>query len=261
MYKYVVDDEVVYVGKTKNLSTRIREHNYCCGIDEKFAPYVGRASVYYAELPNSGTMSAVESILIAIHRPVLNVVQKPKEKDDLIPADYLPPLNWQVYYLAPKALTPSAQSTIWNENSIIYNADTNSLECNVSDRRHVAHLAAILDQAREYGDGKERVTRFHIGEASMYYGLQYVDNWEEKEKSCIEAMYNVAILVHKGRKREYVHPISQIQYRPSIGWLETFVDPWVGYTYTVTNWDVCSKVLPLLIDWLKAHPPRELVVA
>ena len=72
IYKYVVDDEIVYIGKSKTLDARIRQHSY----EEDFKPYLKNCKIFCFECANSVEMDLLEMGLINQYKPILNVVDK-----------------------------------------------------------------------------------------------------------------------------------------------------------------------------------------
>lgn len=72
VYKYVFDDEIVYVGKNDtDLHSRIYQHT----LEEKFQP-VKEAQIYFIELQNSIESRLMEELLINKYKPLLNVACK-----------------------------------------------------------------------------------------------------------------------------------------------------------------------------------------
>ena len=72
VYKYVLDDEIVYIGKNDtDLHSRIYQHT----LEDKFQP-VKDAQIYYIELQNSVESRVMEELLINKYKPVLNIVSK-----------------------------------------------------------------------------------------------------------------------------------------------------------------------------------------
>lgn len=68
VYKYVFDDEIVYIGKTNSsLINRIVSHSR----EHKFKPYLS-SDVYYSECCNSTEASIYEKFLINKYSPILN---------------------------------------------------------------------------------------------------------------------------------------------------------------------------------------------
>lgn len=80
VYKYVFDDEIVYIGKSKNIDARIKQHE----AEEKFKAYIKRCKIYVAECVNSVEMDIIERALINQYKPILNVVDKTKGFSGLI---------------------------------------------------------------------------------------------------------------------------------------------------------------------------------
>lgn len=76
LYKYVVDDEIIYIGKSKNIHQRIAQHNSGTGLDEKFKPYLKDCKIFVAECVNSVEMDLMERALINQYKPKLNVADK-----------------------------------------------------------------------------------------------------------------------------------------------------------------------------------------
>lgn len=69
VYKYVYNDEIIYIGKSdSNLEHRIDQHKR----EEKFKPYL-KSQIYYIKLANRVMSDVVESELIRRYHPKLNV--------------------------------------------------------------------------------------------------------------------------------------------------------------------------------------------
>lgn len=91
IYKYVVDDKIVYIGKTKRkLGIRIGEH----ARETKFIKYRGRADIYWFECDSNIEMDIAERILILRYRPELNVTDNLDV--DLTNTDFREPV-WRAY--------------------------------------------------------------------------------------------------------------------------------------------------------------------
>ena len=72
VYKYVFDDEIVYIGKNDtDLHSRIYQHT----LEEKFQP-IKEAQIYFVELQNSVESRVMEELLINKYKPILNVACK-----------------------------------------------------------------------------------------------------------------------------------------------------------------------------------------
>lgn len=74
VYKYVVDDNIIYIGLTNNLKRRVKEHASGIGLESKFSPYLEHATIYYHQCCNETEMRALEKLLINHYKPILNVV-------------------------------------------------------------------------------------------------------------------------------------------------------------------------------------------
>ena len=74
VYKYVHNNEIIYIGLTDNLQRRIKEHASGIGIESKFLPYKDESIIYFHRCGNETEMKALESLLINRHKPILNVI-------------------------------------------------------------------------------------------------------------------------------------------------------------------------------------------
>lgn len=73
IYKYVVDDQVVYVGKTdSDFATRIACHRR----ESAFAPYRDKAKIYVCLTKDAREADFLETVLINQYKPKLNVKKK-----------------------------------------------------------------------------------------------------------------------------------------------------------------------------------------
>lgn len=70
IYKYVYENEIVYIGKTINLNQRIKEHSR----EKKFQSE--KFNIYYFLCSNQNQMDYYEYILINKYKPALNVINK-----------------------------------------------------------------------------------------------------------------------------------------------------------------------------------------
>ena len=75
----------LYVGKTKNLDSRIRQHDFgkTDNIDRKYKDLLLESSIYYLELENSTQMTFTELYLIDKYNPYLNKKDKHDEKSKI----------------------------------------------------------------------------------------------------------------------------------------------------------------------------------
>ena len=74
IYKYVVDDKIIYIGLTNDLRRRIKEHASGTGLEIKFQPYLDHSTIYYHKCGNETEMKALESLLINHYKPMLNII-------------------------------------------------------------------------------------------------------------------------------------------------------------------------------------------
>lgn len=73
VYKYVYNDEIIYVGKSDtDISLRIHAHTF----EEKFLPYLSDCKIYYALCKNPAHTTILETYLINKYKPILNVAMK-----------------------------------------------------------------------------------------------------------------------------------------------------------------------------------------
>ena len=70
IYKYTYENEIVYIGKTINLSQRIKEHSR----EKKFQNE--KFDIYYFLCSNQRQMDFYEYVLINKYKPALNVMNK-----------------------------------------------------------------------------------------------------------------------------------------------------------------------------------------
>ena len=90
IYRYVYNNETIYVGKTKrNLKLRVSEHS----IEDKFLPYLDECKIEFFDAGNRQSMDIYEKYLINEMSPILNVVDK--ENANFIFT--LPYMEWKPY--------------------------------------------------------------------------------------------------------------------------------------------------------------------
>lgn len=71
IYKYVLDDKIIYIGKTdKSFRSRINGH----AKEDKFKKYLQKAEIYIFLTANSTETTVYEKLLINKYQPILNVV-------------------------------------------------------------------------------------------------------------------------------------------------------------------------------------------
>ena len=77
VYKYVLNDEIIYIGKTTNLDARIRQHaRPGDNIPPEAWPDLRRAIIYYYETPTEIMADVIESELIRRYLPKWNRAKK-----------------------------------------------------------------------------------------------------------------------------------------------------------------------------------------
>ena len=73
VYKYECDGQIVYIGKT---TTSFSDRFYSHACEEKFKPYLDKAVIYICEAEDAHEADFLETVLIAEHKPILNVAKK-----------------------------------------------------------------------------------------------------------------------------------------------------------------------------------------
>lgn len=90
VYKYVYDNEIIYVGKSDHsILGRIKGHS----TESKFKPFLKKCQIYYAWLPNPAFTTIFETFLINKYKPRLNVAMK---YDAILPFDICEPV-WYLF--------------------------------------------------------------------------------------------------------------------------------------------------------------------
>ena len=73
IYKYECDGQVIYIGKTDNsFENRIYNHSR----EEKFAPYIDKATISIYETRDENEADFLETALINQYRPILNAAKR-----------------------------------------------------------------------------------------------------------------------------------------------------------------------------------------
>lgn len=80
IYKYEVNGEIIYIGKTQDIVQRVKTHSHCNGDDEKFLPYIDKAEIFVHKCESKRIMESLEKLLINYYKPILNVVDVLPEK-------------------------------------------------------------------------------------------------------------------------------------------------------------------------------------
>lgn len=73
LYKYVYNNQIIYIGKTNN---SLQQRIYAHANESKFQPYVKESKIYIMELANSTEVNALEMLLINKYQPLLNYADK-----------------------------------------------------------------------------------------------------------------------------------------------------------------------------------------
>lgn len=108
IYKYVYQNQIIYIGQTNNLKKRFREHSY---ENEIFK----NSSLYYFQVNNQIAANAWEYFLINKYSPTLNIQYNYKEE-----IEFSEP-TWKSYkeLLLKKSITPIKDTfIIFDENLI-----------------------------------------------------------------------------------------------------------------------------------------------
>lgn len=95
LYKYVYNDEIIYIGMTKNIVDRIRQHASGHATEKKFKPYAEMATIYVCKCVNAEETEMLEALLIRRYNPKLNIIHP------LIPSGIaslnIDSLKWELY--------------------------------------------------------------------------------------------------------------------------------------------------------------------
>jgi len=146
VYRYVHPEYPwLYVGKTKNLESRIRTHDFdkSDNIDRKYANLLMESSVYYLEFENSTQMSFVELYLIDKYSPYLN--KKDNHTDESKMELSMP--RWKKYLrsyeLQESTQIQSKRLSKLNDKLKIYSNKIAEAESRLADRTE--RLSKLMD--------------------------------------------------------------------------------------------------------------------
>lgn len=109
IYKYVFNNEIYYIGQTKNLYNRVNQHMNDVGFKGK------TFEIYYFETPNQILTNAYELCLIQKYRPCLNTMYN----SAIIPVLDIEEPNWILYKNSVYQINP----TIMNYEEIVVEQD------------------------------------------------------------------------------------------------------------------------------------------
>lgn len=78
VYKYVYNDEIIYIGKTDaSLTRRLKDHGKSGdNIDSKYWDKINKSDIYYCYANNNIMSDVIESELIRRYKPVCNKAKK-----------------------------------------------------------------------------------------------------------------------------------------------------------------------------------------
>ena len=77
IYKYELNDEIIYIGITDKLSDRLHQHGKPGdNIPKKYWKKLNSANIYYAKCQNRNMADVLESALIEKYKPICNVDKK-----------------------------------------------------------------------------------------------------------------------------------------------------------------------------------------
>lgn len=260
MYKYVVNDDVVYVGATTNLGARIATHARCVGIDAKFADYIKLADVYYVSLPNKQAMYALESLLISVYCPVLNEKGVPSANEIATPESMLPDFEWEVYSIHT---TPAPDTVIeikWKlladsaANSITLDLVNHTISCSVVTRGVIRHYASLL---KRFIDGECAVDYAIF--LHLYYDCAYLKNISEADalRKYVTMMCNMEVRIITEDGGEICgHAVNSAVFIPKDS-LNSYPCG-DAYKYTLRDTGYTETLYRYVLQWLEDNPPPEL---
>ena len=78
VYKYVYNNQIIYIGKTTNIDRRISQHGRKGdNIKEKYWNMINKSDIYIAEISNKNIdYNLLEILLIQKYHPICNMVNK-----------------------------------------------------------------------------------------------------------------------------------------------------------------------------------------
>ena len=143
VYKYVYENEIIYIGKSDNsIIDRISAHTK----EEKFAPYIDKADIYYSPCINSAHTKVVETCLINKYKPILNITDKYEESFDV---GFIEPL----WYKIPKSYSQSM-----NMNILLLKGESTCGDL-IHEKAESAYKLLFSDSLNEYNKKQTRPSR------------------------------------------------------------------------------------------------------
>lgn len=116
IYKYVCNDETIYIGKSTDIVRRINEHARCKGADKKFTSFVNKSRIYVHRCSTENEMNSLESIFIDLYKPILNDAGKSEIRSTITRDDFI---VWAPYnergFMDPNTKTQKTKNTKQNK--------------------------------------------------------------------------------------------------------------------------------------------------
>ena len=225
VYKYVVSDEIIYIGIARDIVRRVREHARCQGLDSKFEPHVNKAEIYVHRCSTESEMRALETLLIDLHKPILNVSGKTNIPSSLSQTgDSVP---WTLYneedYMEKKMMPAKNMSTQSSNLRIAYR-DKPKIYCSVCGkdlRKKKKKVVVTLHARKDQNSGKHDSIRVHT---SCRGGCAYIDKIRGYDQyfyfflsdlfnpiSYLEKLFFIMKLMNEGTLFEDVDELEDLQ--------------------------------------------------
>lgn len=150
VYKYVYNDEIIYIGKTDiSIIKRLSQHGKSGdNIDEKYWNQINNSKIYYCKLANKCMCDVVESELIRRYKPKLNK----DKKSEWSGLNFVEP-EW--YYFDKELYNNIVRRNIYLEN-IVHEFNNNKktmkdtiykqLEFDLQQEKHVRKAGRKIDE-------------------------------------------------------------------------------------------------------------------
>lgn len=188
VYKYVVDNEIIYIGLTNDISRRIAEHASGEGLEEKFLPYLSECEIYYHECGNDVEMRSLEKLLINMYKPKLNIIDMQYGACTVsLQMDWIlfSGFNSNEYYAIMKELTQCQKQIQSNETRIsAYQEKQQLLYDKVKKltpfylwlEKHKTDMARLHNEY--FGMDDNIVPR----DTAVYMGTESIEHWAENKE-------------------------------------------------------------------------------